>query len=133
MATIPVEAQITTEQLIHALERLPSQEFATVIDHLLALRAQRQGSHLSESETALLLQINQGIDPPSARRLNELVAKRQDETITPDELHELIALTDQVEHHDTQRLAALDALARLRRVPLAELMASLGMAPPTDA
>jgi hypothetical protein len=132
MATIPVEAHISTEQLLHALEQLPPRELAAFLDRLLALRAQRQEPHLSHAETALLLQINQGIDPSTAQRLNELVAKRRDETITPDELHELMSLTDQVEQRDVQRLAALDELAQLRRVSLADLMASLGIPPPTD-
>ena len=88
---------------------------------------------MSGSETALLLQINQGIDPPTEQRRKELVAKRETEVITDIELLELIRLTDLVEQHDLQRLAALDTLAALRRLSLADLMASLGIPPPTYA
>ena len=45
----------------------------------------------------------------------------------------LSGLTDRVEQRDVQRLTALDALATLRRVSLRDLMASLGIPPPTDA
>jgi hypothetical protein len=133
VVTIPVEAQMSTEQLLHALEQLPPKEFVTVIDRLLAVRAQRQEPHLSQAETALLFQINQGIDTLTAERLNELTAKRRNETITPDELQELIGLTDKVEQFDAQRLAALDALAGLWRISLAELMSRLGIPPPRNA
>jgi hypothetical protein len=133
VATIPVEAQMSTEQLLHALEQLPSKEFITVIDRLLAVRAQRQEPHLSQDETTLLFQINSGVDPSTANRLNELTAKRRDETITPEELQELIGLTETVEQFDVQRLTALDALAGLRHMSLADLMASLGIPPARNA
>jgi hypothetical protein len=133
VVTIPVEAQMSTEQLLHALEQLPPKEFVTIIDRLLAVRAQRQEPHLSQAETALLFQINQGIDTLTAERLNELTAKRRNETITPDELQELIGLTDKVEQFDAQRLAALDALAGLWRISPAELMSRLGIPPPRSA
>jgi hypothetical protein len=119
--------------LLHALEQLPPKEFITVIDRLLAVRAQRQEPHLSQAETALLFQINHGIDTSTAERLNELTAKRRNETITLDELHELIGLTDKVEQFDAQRLSALDALAGLRRMSLADLMSRLGILPPRNA
>jgi tRNA A37 N6-isopentenylltransferase MiaA len=83
--------------------------------------------------TALLLQINQDLSTELQRRFDELVAKRQAEAITPDELRELVQITDQIEQRDAQRLAALDELARLRRMPLSELMDALGIQPPAYA
>ncbi len=133
MASIPIEAHVSTEQLLHAIEQLPPQEFASFVERLLALRAQRQEPHLTRTETALLLQINQGLDPAEQRRYDELVAKRRAETITPEELDELVRLTDVIERRDAQRLLALDALATLRQAPLGNLMASLGIPPPTYA
>jgi hypothetical protein len=97
------------------------------------LRAQRQEPHLSQAETALLLQINEGISAETQQRFDELVAKRQAGTITPEELAELIQLTDQSEQRDAQRVAALEALAHLRRMTLADLMDSLGISPPPYA
>jgi len=97
------------------------------VERLLALRAGRQEPHLSEPETALLLQINQGIDPSTEQRRKELVAKRETEAITNSEILELIRLTNLVEQHDLRRLAAL------RRLSLADLMANLGIPPPTYA
>ena len=133
MASIPIEAQISTDQLLKAVEYLSEQEFGVFVDRLLDLRAQRREPRLSGSETTLLLQINEGISPRVQRRFDELVAKRQAEAITPEELDELIQIVDGIERHDAQRLAALDALAALRQVPLAALMDALGIPPPTYA
>ncbi len=82
---------------------------------------------MGQSETALLLQLNRGLPDELQCRFDELVGKRQAETITPDELHELIGITDQIEQRDGERLAALDALARLRGVTLRSLMDTLGI------
>ena len=131
MTTIPIEAEVSTEQLLHAVKQLPSQEFEAFVAHLLALRAQREDPHLSQSETSLLLQVNEGVPTTMRQRFNELVAKRQLETITPMELDDLKTITDEIEQHDARRLAALDALARLRGVALVDLMDSLGIPPPT--
>jgi len=84
-------------------------------------------------ETVLLLQINESIAAATRRRFEELVAKRQAETISSGELTELIGLTDDIERRDGQRLAALERLARLRRIPLGDLMDSLGISTPTYA
>ncbi|HWE61003.1 MAG TPA: STAS/SEC14 domain-containing protein [Chloroflexota bacterium] len=133
MTTIPIEAQVSTDQLLHAVEQLPPQEFAAFVDQILALRAQRRAPHLSEQETALLLQINQGLDATIQRRFEELMAKRHDERISPAELDELVGITDLVEQLDAQRLAALTALAGLRHMSLASLMTALGIQLPPDA
>jgi len=129
MTTISIEAQVSTDQLLRAVERLPAQELATFAAQVIALRAQREAPHLSQPETRLLLQINQGIPAPVQRQFDELVVKRQDETITPEEMQELIQITDQIEQLDAQRLAALVELANLRGTTLDALMATLGIAP----
>jgi hypothetical protein len=96
------------------------------------LRPQREALHLSQQETALLLRINQGIPAETQRRFDELVTKRQAETITSDELQELIELTDQIEQRDSECLAALIELARLRQITLDDLMDTLGIQLPAN-
>src|SRR5256885_16815847 len=114
MTTIPIEAEVSTEQLLRAVTRLPPQEFAAFVSELLALRAQRQEPHLSQAETALLLQINEGLSAETQQRFDALVAKRQEEKITPEELAELIQLTDHRTHRAAQRVAAPTTLNLLR-------------------
>ena len=62
------------------------------------------------------------------KRFDELVAKREEESISPEEPSELIDLTELLETRDAERLEALVALARARRVSLADLMTNLGIA-----
>lgn len=133
MTTIPIEVQVSTEQLLQAVQQLPPQELVSFLAQVLALRAHREASLLSSSETSLLLHINRALPDVLQHRFHELVAKRQAETITSNELHELNQITDQIEQHDSERLAALDALARLRGVTLASLMDALGIQPPPYA
>lgn len=130
MNTVPIE--ISTEQLLQAVERLPADELAAFTERVNALRARRQAARLSEDETALLLQINRAsLEPAQQVRFYELVAKRQAETISAAELQELIQLTDLSEQHAVERLQALGNLARLRGTTVPALMDSLGIRPPT--
>ena len=129
MSTIPIE--ISTEQLLRAVERLPANELDTFVAQVIALRTRRTGGQLGTDETVLLLTINAAhLDPAQQARFDALVAKRQAETITPAELQELIELTDMIEQRDAKRLEALQELARLRQTTVGTLMDSLGIRAP---
>jgi hypothetical protein len=127
MTAIPIE--VSTEQLICAVERLPQHELETFIAQIVALRAQCTTPHLSQDETALLLQINASISSDVPRRFNELAAKRQAATITPSELTALIQITNEI----AQRLATLIELAQLRQITVPLLMDALGIRLPAHA
>ena len=73
--------------------------------------------------------INRGLPPALQERLNELIKKRQAESIGDKELRELKKLTDQVEQFDVERLALLMELAAIRNVPLRKLIKQLGLKP----
>jgi hypothetical protein len=133
MSTVHIEAQVSTEQLLRAVEQLSPPEFSAVVAKLLALRAERESTHLDQTETALLREINSAQPPETRRRFETLIAKRQDESISPAELDELIRLTAQCEERDVRRLEALEALAQRRHITLAALMTSLGIPPPGHA
>ena len=129
MRTIPIE--ISTEQLLQAVERLPGAELDAFAARVNALRARREMPRLPADETELLLQINRaGLEPAQQARFDALVAKRQDEAIGPAELQELIQLTDMVEQHAVARLEALAELARLRGTTVPGLMDTLGIRSP---
>ena len=85
--------------------------------------------HLSEVEADLLLKINHSLSSITWSRYHELVAKRQAETLTPEEQQELIALTGRIETANVQRISYLVELARLRNTTLDALMAELGLKP----
>ncbi len=131
MSNISIEAQIAPDQLLKALEQLPLTELDSFVAQILSLRAQRDPSRLSSTEAELLVQINQGLSIDLRQRFDELVNRRQSDTISSDELSELILLTDQIEAFDAQRITYLADLARLRKVSLSELMHYLGIQPAT--
>ncbi len=51
MPTIQIEANVTSGDLLRAIEQLPPDEFRTVVDNVLGLQAQRQAPHLSVAES----------------------------------------------------------------------------------
>ena len=127
MPTIQIEAQVSTEQLLRAVEQMAAQELEAFVARVLTLRAQREAPHLPPDESALLLKINQAIPPDLQQRYDELIAKRRTETLTPDEYAELLQLTDRVEQLEAERVGALATLAQVRHVSVTELMQTLGL------
>ena len=79
------------------------------------------------------LGFNEGPSPDLWQRYNKLIAKRQAETLTPDEQAVLIALSDQIEEFNAHRLESLAELARLRQTSVLDLMQQLGIKAPSYA
>jgi hypothetical protein len=88
---------------------------------------------LSPEETALFLKINRGLSEKQSRRLNELNEKIEASILTDAEQAELLRLTTRVEKLWVARLRAVIDLAKLRRVPPAEIMRQLEIEPPAYA
>ena len=133
MPVIQLEAQLSSAQLLQAVELMPSEELDEFVERILLLHAQRSATHLKHTESELLLQINRGIPPERRERYEALLAKRQAEALNAEEYAELLRLTGQIEQLDASRLIALAELARLRQTSLAELMRTLGIQPPDYA
>lgn len=88
--------------------------------------------HLSADEARLFNQINQSLAAIQWQRYHELVTKRDDETLTAPEQAELIALSDQIEVANVQRMTAILELAQLRMTTPTALMHALGLQPITN-
>ena len=119
--------------MLKAAAQLDASELERFISELLALRARRSISDLSREESVLLQQINKGLPPDVQQRYDTLRNKLSEETIAPDEHQELIALNDQIEEADAERVKALTDLAQLRNISITELMDELGILPPSYA
>jgi len=96
---------------------------------VIAMRAQRRAGSLSLSlsESEFLEEINRGMPGESRCRLEELVARRQDEALSSEEHQELLQLTKQLESLEAERARHLVDLASLRGVSLSELLEQLGI------
>ena len=125
--------ELSTEQIISALSHLSLPELEEVFDHLLALQAERKAPHLSASESALLLRVNQGLPSELRDRITLLRTKFEDGSITDAEDDELTRLIDQAEQLHVERMAALGELSKLRGVRLPVLMDQLGIHFPENA
>jgi hypothetical protein len=133
MPTVQVEAQLSSADLLKAAGQLSPGELEQFVFQLLSLQAQRKAPSLPPAETDLLLKINQGVPGDVQKRHDELVGKRQAETLTADEHDELLRLTDQIEKLEAKRIEYMADLAHLRQTTLTALMKDLGIQSPTYA
>ncbi len=92
---------------------------------------QSQVQPLTENE--LLRRISQGLPEEVWEQYHALVAKRRAETLTPTEHTALLTLSDHIEDANAQRIGYVAELAKLRQMPLNEMMRSLGIGPRSDA
>jgi hypothetical protein len=132
MPTIHLDAQVSSEELLSAVDQLGTAELDRFVSGVLALLARRKAPSLPPEEAALLVQINQGLPAELRDRLERLGEKRESETLTPDEHAELLPLVAHLEDLQVQRVEKLSRLARLRGMSLAALMDDLGIQPPDD-
>ncbi len=133
MSTVYVNAQLSSDQLLKAIEQLSPSELEQFVFQVIALQAQRKAPSLPHAEAEMLLKINQGVPAEVQMRYDELIAKRRAEILTPDEHSELLRLTDQIEKLEAHRVEYLTELARLRKTSLTGLMKDLGIQAPTYA
>ena len=91
----------------------------------------RQGKSpkLSKAESDLLQKINQSLSQVEWAKYRELIAKREAEIISPQELLELISISDQLEELNVKRIEHLAELAKIRAISLPALMKELGLKP----
>jgi hypothetical protein len=129
MTMIRVEAQLTSDELVKAVEQLDAPELEHFVARIIALQARRKAPSLSQTEAELLQGINRGVPADVQRRYGELIARRRAGQLEPEGHRELLQLTEQVEGIEARRAEQLAALARLRGIPLAQLVAELGIAP----
>ncbi len=89
-----------------------------------------EDSSIIENESELLQKINQGIPPKLQQRYNELITKRNSETLTDKEYDELLRLTDQIEKLEAERVEYLKELTFIRKTSLTVLLEELKIQAP---
>jgi hypothetical protein len=127
MSMVKVEVQLSSEELLKAVEQLNLSELEQFVSQVIVLQAQRKVTGLPQTEAELLLKINQGIPGNIQRDYKELIAKRDDEILTEDEHQHLLQLTEGIEKIQAQRIENLAELSRLRGISLTALMENLGI------
>lgn len=84
---------------------------------------------LVKREATLLQKINQSLSQIQWQRYRDLISKRQAESLTSEEQAELIALSDQLEEANAERITYVAQLATLRKTTVPALMKELGLKP----
>ena len=130
MTVISVQAKLTTEDLIAAIEKLEPKEASELSMRLLRSQANRRAPHLSDSEWEILKRVNLTKRIGLQERLSELRVKLADFHLSQEEHVELLKLTDEAEQFDADRLTALAELAGLRGITISSLMEQLGLKAP---
>lgn len=133
MPVVQVEANLSVDQLIKAVEQLSPPELDEFVPRVMALRSRHSIASLPKAEADLLLKVNEDLSPAVRQRYADLIAKRQSETLSDQEYDELLQLTRQVEAFQARRVGYLAELARIRKVSLSELINSLGIREPNHA
>ena len=123
-------SQIETERLLDAALQMSREELERFVAKVFALKARQQTPSLTRRQSELLMRINQGVPAELQQRYDSLIRKRRREKLTKAEHRELLTLTQQIEQQDVERLKLLAELARLRGLPLPNLMEQLGIEPP---
>ncbi len=119
-------------QILQQAQRRGLDAESYVLDLLRESLASRECSKGVLSESELLEEVNRGFPPQVWRRYRELIARRQADTLSPEEHAELISLIDRIEVANAHRIEFLAELATRRQVPLRELMAEMGIQPSID-
>jgi hypothetical protein len=129
--TPELESQLCEEAAKYGLDT--SEYIVQTLQSQLAQTQSRHTRRLSQTETQLLQKINEGLPPETWQHYNQLIEKRQTETLTPDEHETLIEISDRIEELNARRMEHLAELARLRRISLSAVMQQLGITSPPYA
>jgi hypothetical protein len=130
MPVVQLKAELSFDQLVNAVKQLSGAELEKLFSQVISVRPPYEEYRLSDTESELLIKINQGVPDDVQQRYNELVAKRNKRMLTDEEYNELLQLTDQVELLDAKRLEYLTELAGVQNKPLMILMDELKIKPP---
>jgi hypothetical protein len=98
----------------------------TIVEHWEGIR---RASGFPRRESELLLRLQTLFSPEQTRQYHALCEKRDSDTLTDAEREQFLALLEQRDHQNAERLEIVAELAQLRGVSLREMMASLAIQP----
>jgi hypothetical protein len=124
-ANINKGLQIGFDDLVQSVSRLNTSELTTFFERLNhTISGQKSLSSFGE-EAILLKQIKTIIPASVIRRFKELQTKQCNHSISEKEQEEILAITDFIEDKSAERIVLLAALAKIRQMPLTDLVNQL--------
>ncbi len=118
---------MTHEQLLHAVEQMPTNEIDDFVARVMTVRENRVAPPLSAQELELFRAVRQALPPEFARRHRQLSEKLAAELLSEAEHAEFASLVDLEESLNVVRLQALTQLCKLRGLGFREMLQQLGM------
>ena len=119
--------EVSYQQLLKGVKHLSPNDLERFTKDVLSIKAERRTDTLSENEADLLEKINQILPLQLRLRYKFLITKKEAEALTKEEYQELLDITEQKEHLNTERIRYLIQLAAIRKTSLPNLMNELGM------
>lgn len=125
MSTVKLEIQLSSQELLKAVEQLNKSEFEEFVSKIIILHTQKKSAQLLKNEAEEFLHKNHNTDCDNHNYYNRLITKTE-EKMTDEEYRELLRLSEQIDKLQAHRFEYLADLAHLHGVSLTELMKSLG-------
>jgi hypothetical protein len=130
MQTIQIKksVKIKLDDLVSSVSELDERaltEFFEKLNQRIAHPESQIARH--KQEILLLKQIRSMIPRSVVRRFKVLQKKQHQYIITPQETAEMLFITDFIELKSAERVYLLDALAKLRQIPITELVQQLDL------
>ncbi|WP_177176239.1 STAS/SEC14 domain-containing protein [Trichormus sp. NMC-1] len=126
MSTVKLEVQLSSQQLLKAVEQLKQPDLEKFVSQIIILQAHRKADNLLKNEGELFIKTNQDLPSTFLNYHNKLIATREEEKLTDEEYRELLSLSEQIDKLQAYRLEYLANLALLHGITLTELMQNLG-------
>jgi len=133
MSTIPVQAQMTLEQLISAVKQLSREDLREFERQFAEWQRKpangtkrRSNGKQAETDARLIEGTKSDLPAKDRRRLKRLSEKSELDVLTSKELAEYRKLAQRSEEIDVVRVEALAELARRRGKSLEEMMKEIG-------
>jgi hypothetical protein len=124
------EVELSVPELCKAVAQLERSEFDKIVGQLLILQAQFKANGLEAIPDELRQKITGTLPPEQQQRYQELIEKRQSESLTDNEYHELLELGEKAEQLQVERIEYLSELAEYQGISLTALMQNLGIKEP---
>lgn len=124
MQTVEIKKglQIGFDDLVRGISKLNTAELTTFFEQLNQVMGNQKTPSSQIQEAILLKQIKVLIPASVIRRFKELQTKQHNNTISDKEQEEILLITDFIEEKSAERITLLAALAKIRQVPLPDLV-----------
>ena len=127
MQTVEIKKglQIGFDDLVQSVSRLNTAELTAFFEKLNHVIGGQKSLPPFGEEAILLKQIKAIIPMSVIRRFKELQMKQHNNTISEKEEEEILVITDFIEEKSAERVELLAALAKIRQIPLSDLVKEL--------